>query len=234
MAQRLLTVKWSSRFTKDPKEVDESKHVYLADNDIGDTKWIKKYAPHIFNYLLKYHQRWLENGSKIPETESQKDINDDIIQFSDHFKTWLYSVITKTENKRDSIPLNKLVNKLLPSEYWVNMSKSVKKIGALTFLKRELKDRVETVNWLRKQRMVNAKRIHGAFLSGHRFTDEYEYSQSFQDNSEKMEVDEDENVINESELNRNKNKITGKRRLRSKSISMDLSKSPPKKKHRNN
>ena len=224
ISDRLLTIKWNSRFTKDPEQVDESKHIYLADNNIGSSAWTKKYAPHIFNYLLKYHEKWLENGQNIPETEEQKHMNQDILAFSDHFKNWLDSVVTKTENKRDSISLDKLVNKLIPSEYWTNLSESLKSIGALTFLKRELKDRVETIDWMRRQKVVNKQRICGAFLAGHRFKDEYEYSRS-------MEVDNDEHDSNQ--LNKNNNKFIGKKRLRSKSNSMDFFQSPPTKKQRN-
>lgn len=226
LSQRLITVKWRSVFTKNLHEVDESKRVYLADNNIGSSSWINKYAPHIFNYLLKYHEKWLENGEIIPETESQKFMNEDIIAFSDHFKNWLYSVVTKTEKKRDSVSLDRLVNKLLPSEYWVNMSKSVKSIGALTFLKRELKDRIETIDWMRRQKVVNKRRICGSFLAGHRFKDECEY-----EHSESMEMDKENNF---NELNKNNDKITGKKRLRSKSNSIDFFSPPSAKKQRIN
>jgi len=229
MSQRLLTIKWKSKFTKEKNLIDESKHIYLANNDIGSPTWIKQYTPHIFNYLLKYHVKWLENGEVIPETESQKDINEDILAFSDNFKSWLDSVVTKTGNARDSIALEKLVNKLIPSEYWVNMSKSAKSIGALGFLKRELKDRIETSEWLRRQKIVKKQRYCGAFLCGHKFKDQSTYSKSYDYNVNEMEIDDKENDVNQ--INKYE-KIIGKKRLRSKSNSTDILGSPPTKKQR--
>ena len=227
LAQRLLTIKWRSVFTKKIEDVDESKRIYLADHNIGSSSWLQQYAPHIFNYLLKYHQKWLENGQNIPETEDQMDANADILQFSDTFKNWLYSEVIKTENKRDSIGLDRLVNRLIPSEYWINMSKSTKSYGALTFLKRELKDRVETMEWLRRQKVVKGKRICRAFLAGHKFIDECE-SMDIDD------VDNDNDGDTDNDSNKNNKKHIGKKRLRSKSNSMDFQDSPPSKKRRMN
>lgn len=230
MANRLLTVTWNSKFTKNKEEVDEEKHIYLADTTIGDEQWKEKYLPHLFNYLVRYHTKWLESGEQIPESSIIKQDNEDILNFSDNFKNWLNGVVKKTENIRDKVSFNDLKTRLLESEYWTNLTKTAKSIGVKAYLRRELRDREETRLWMKKQHCVNGKITYGQFLAGHVLIEDY------------IENDENDDNVNDEDK---ENQLIGKKRLRSRSIEKidmvdsddDVSeenddKSPPKKRRR--
>ena len=242
LANRLLTVTWDSKFTKNKDEVNDKKHIYLADTTIGNEEWKKKYLPHLFNYLLKYHTKWLEMGEQIPESSIIQQDNEDILNFSDNFKNWLNGVVKKTENVRDKIRLKDLSDKLLTSQYWTNLPKNAKSIGAQSFLKRELRDREETRLCIKKQATINRKIEYGLFLAEHVWIEDYipvnEDNQDKEENndneSDEDNQDKEENNGNESdEDNQDKednegngsdedkeNKMIGKKRLRSRSIEM--------------
>ena len=194
MANRLITVTWNSRFTKNQDEVKPDEHIYLADNNIGSKSWNDKYLPHLFNYSLKYHTKWLDNGQVIYETESQTEDNADILRFSDNFKIWLDTVAVKTNDIHDYITFDQLKRKLLASEYWANLPKSNKSIGAEAFLKKELRDRNETRSWIRNQKTIRGKVHYFWLLAGF------------------VSVDHAKNQ-------ENRNQISGRKRLRSKSSS---------------
>ena len=117
LANRLLTMTWNSKFTKKKEEVDPDNHIYLADLTIGNEQWKQKYLPHLFNYLVKYHTKWLQNGEVIPESSIIQQDNEDILNFSDNFKNWLNGVVKRTGNVRDKISFKDLSNKLLTSQY---------------------------------------------------------------------------------------------------------------------
>ena len=167
MGNRLITITWNTKFTKNPDKVDPENGVFLANPKIGSTLWNEKYLPHLFNHLLKYHNEWMENGEVIPETETQKEDNDDILKFSDSFKNWMDAIVVKTNKKRDYVKIEDLKKLLCGSEFWSNLSKSQKAVGAEQFLKRELRDRDETRSWLRKQKTINGEVKYFWNLSGH-------------------------------------------------------------------
>ena len=194
----------------------------MADPVIGSTLWNDEYLPHLFNYLLKYHTEWLENGEVIPETENQEQVASDILNFSDNFKYWLDSEIIKTSNTRDFVDLEDLKRKLLNSEYWSNLSKHNKGIGAYHFLLKELKDRVETTKLLVRQKTVKRKVIYGWFLTKYCFKDQYQRIQN-QNNKligkrRKRSDIIDENMENHDVEANDKNG----RKLRSKSTSNEI------------
>lgn len=216
MANRLITITWNSKFTKIKTEVKPENHVYLADNSIGSTEWNTTYLPHLFNYLLKYHQEWLQNGEVIPETETQQKDNADILNFSDNFKVWLDSEVVQTGKSRDWISFDALKKKLLASEYWMHLQKPAKSIGAMQFLKKELRDRNDTRKWIREQKNINKKTVYFWSLAGHQLREQYD--------------------------NHNHNHFSGRKRLRSKSCTQEFDElcakigdqinGPPQKKHK--
>lgn len=222
MANRLFMITWNSKFTLKIEEVDPENHVYLADTTIGGELWKRKYLPHLFNYLVKYHQKWLQNGEVIPEPEEMKTANEDILNFSDNFKTWLKTVAIPTGKVRDSISINNLAMNLIKSEYWINLPKHVKNMGAANFLKKELKDRESTRVWYRKQKTENKRHYYGGFLTGYLLLEKCNMNND--DTGVYLSDDEDKENIN------NSNRKTRKRLLSKSSDDLDIE--PPNKKHK--
>jgi hypothetical protein len=94
----------TSTFTKEQSEVNESKHIYLANRDFlqqvgNDDKYLNAFV----GILLEYGYNWLSKVTVYKQTPNFRDTKDEIVVSNDIIQDFIDQHLTNTNNDNDRI-----------------------------------------------------------------------------------------------------------------------------------
>jgi phage/plasmid-associated DNA primase len=172
--RRIINYTYKSKFTKDPKEVNEKERIFLA-RDISD-QFIQQYKFGFLDILIEKANIFInEDDEKFKITESVKKSTEKYISSSFHFLTFLKETTEKTKNDNDYVLIADIYQKFKSSDYYLNSSKEERR-DKLTIkkMKEFFEGNKETIISYRNNidRIINGNRIRASsLLVGYKFND---------------------------------------------------------------
>ena len=168
LRNRVITYYWTSVFTKDARKVDESKHIYLANDYIGSKAWTKEYGSQLFNILLDYYKLFLADNRTVEMSKTLQEKSDEVIRMSDTFLDWFNNNFEFTENKKHFICLSEIEQMFRESDIWKHLSNKAKSIGCKTWLLRQIRNRPGLIkNYVKEKWFAkDKKRKYDGYMLG--------------------------------------------------------------------
>jgi phage/plasmid-associated DNA primase len=172
--RRIINYTYKSKFTKDPKEVNEKERIFLA-RDISD-QYIQQYKFAFLDILIEKANIFInKDEEKFKITESVKKSTEKYISSSFHFLSFLNEITEKTKNEDDYILISEAYHRFKCSDYYLNSSKEERR-DKLTFkkMKEFIEGNKETILSYRNNidRIINKKRVQASsVLVGYKFID---------------------------------------------------------------
>lgn len=106
MERRIDATRFTTRFVKDKKDVNEKEHVYLKDYDLIDKFEKDEFLNAMFDIMLTYAKKYVEMGRKLPDTENSLNARNEILNNNNPVKEFIENNIIITNDINDKI--NKL------------------------------------------------------------------------------------------------------------------------------
>lgn len=105
MYRRVNNIMFRSTYIFDEKEVNEEKHIYLANAEYECSKWIDKMKMPLMKILLEHFQLFKMDDYKIIRPESVKSNNNTYMTKSTDFDKFFNDKIEKSDNPKDYVRL---------------------------------------------------------------------------------------------------------------------------------
>lgn len=120
--RRVKAYEHTSKFTTNKSEVNESEHIYLAEEDFKtdfDNNLVMKLA--FFNLIAQYAYEWLVKSKKIILPIEFTETTNNVLESNDIIKDFIDGNLIITNNEKDKIGKNKMLeifNKAYPNKHF--------------------------------------------------------------------------------------------------------------------
>ena len=105
--RRILSYTHKSSFIDNPKDVDETKHIYLKDKNLIEKLTNQLLLTAWFDILASYCQKWL-HGAKLKYSKNFEETKQDVTGSNDIFQDFLDSKVKITNSSDDRVGKNEM------------------------------------------------------------------------------------------------------------------------------
>lgn len=125
--ERLIDIYYRSTFTSDANLVDETNSVYLQDPNLKNPEFQHSHKCALLKILFDQHKKYKNNNYRFTIPETIKTRTSEYLEMSCDILQWFKDEYYVTEDKNDILKLKDIFDKFKDSEYYYNLTKSMKR-----------------------------------------------------------------------------------------------------------
>ena len=125
--RRLIDVHFKSKFVTNKSEVDETKHVYLANAMYKTKEFQEKHKFALLKILFDAHKEYKNNNYAFEIPKNIEDHSKQYLELSCNIVEWFKESYKITEDSKDILKLKDLFDSFKASDYYDNLTKLEKR-----------------------------------------------------------------------------------------------------------
>lgn len=194
---RILLLKFNSKFTKEPAKVDPAKRIYLRDASLMDEEYLTKMQCAMFHLLVQHLKPLLIGGRVFKPPSVMNQEKKDFIEGTNDFIDYLNETIVAVQDETKIILIQDLKKVFETSQYFADLPSKTRRSS-----RKYLIDQIKTIAKYKNAYEPDRKPVKGIrfqnFLKGFEFKDAY-YKEKYDVSKKTIAVKRRKNEINSDE-----------------------------------